>query len=141
MTSFNVTYRNFLRFFLVQIHLRSDEQAVVATNGAVYYAPSQPAPLNNIPIDQFSAAAAGVYPQAAVPAIYPQTIPYQPYYQYYSVPMVSSCISSYHTIRIVNLIASQINDITNPVKCAHFQNVPAIWPQSYQGMYTLNIRK
>lgn len=24
-------------------------QAVVATNGAVYYAPTQPAPLNNIP--------------------------------------------------------------------------------------------
>lgn len=65
------------------------KQAVVATNGAVYYAPTQPAPLNNIPIDQFSAAAAGVYPPAAVPAIYPQTIPYQPYYQYYSVPMVS----------------------------------------------------
>lgn len=64
-------------------------QAVVATNGAVYYAPTQPAPLNNIPIDQFSAAAAAVYPPTAVPAIYPQTIPYQPYYQYYSVPMVS----------------------------------------------------
>lgn len=61
---------------------------MVATNGAVYYAPTQPAPLNNIPIDQFSAAAAGVYPPTAVPAIYPQTIPYQPYYQYYSVPMV-----------------------------------------------------
>ncbi|XP_031618296.1 protein boule isoform X1 [Contarinia nasturtii] len=83
------------------------KQAVVATNGAVYYAPTQPAPLNNIPIDQFSAAAAGVYSPAAVPALYPQTIPYQPYYQYYSVPM----------------------------------NIPAIWPQSYQGMYTLNIRK
>ncbi|XP_055315874.1 protein boule isoform X2 [Sitodiplosis mosellana] len=63
------------------------KQAVVATNGAVYYAPTQPAQLNNIPIDQFSAAAAGVYPPSAVPAIYPQTIPYQPYYQYYSVPM------------------------------------------------------
>lgn len=74
------------------------KQAVVASNGAVYYA-AQPAPINNMPIDQFAAAAAaGVYPPG-VPAIYPQTIPYQPFYQYYSVPM---------------------------------QNVPAIWPQSFQ---------
>lgn len=71
-------------------------QAVVATNGAVYYAPTQPTQLNNIPIDQFSAAAAaGVYPPG-VPALYPQTIPYQPFYQYYSVPMV---IILYHLQR------------------------------------------
>lgn len=66
------------------------KQTVVATNGAVYYA-TQPAPLNNMPIDQFTAAAAAsVYPPG-VPAIYPQTMPYQPFYQYYSVPMVSVC--------------------------------------------------
>lgn len=76
-------------------------QAVVATNGAVYYAPTQPAPLNNIQIDQFSAAAAaGVYPPTAVPTLYPQTIPYQPYYQYYSVPMVNFNILHFSILNI-----------------------------------------
>lgn len=70
----------FISFFFIK--------TVVTTNGAVYYAPTQPAPLNNMPIDQFTAAAAaGVYPPT-VPTLYPQTIPYQPFYQYYSVPMV-----------------------------------------------------
>lgn len=66
------------------------KQTVVTTNGAVYYAPTQPTPLNNMPIDQFTAAAAaGVYPPS-VPTLYPQTIQYQPFYQYYSVPMVNN---------------------------------------------------
>ncbi|XP_055376789.1 protein boule isoform X2 [Condylostylus longicornis] len=54
------------------------------TTGAVYYAPTPPAPISNMPIDQFAA----VYPPAAgVPTLYPPSMPYQPFYQYYSVPM------------------------------------------------------
>ncbi|BFF99122.1 protein boule [Drosophila madeirensis] len=78
-------------------------QSIVATNGAVYYTTTPPAPISNIPMDQFAAA---VYPPvtdftaAGVPAIYPPSaMQYQPFYQYYSVPM---------------------------------QNVPTIWPQNYQ---------
>ncbi|XP_034133102.1 protein boule isoform X2 [Drosophila guanche] len=61
-------------------------QSIVATNGAVYYTTTPPAPISNIPMDQFAAA---VYPPAAgVPAIYPPSaMQYQPFYQYYSVPM------------------------------------------------------
>ncbi|XP_033149673.1 protein boule isoform X3 [Drosophila busckii] len=61
-------------------------QSIVATNGAVYYTTTPPAPISNIPMDQFTAA---VYPPAAgVPAIYPPSaMQYQPFYQYYSVPM------------------------------------------------------
>ncbi|XP_017957342.1 protein boule isoform X1 [Drosophila navojoa] len=77
-------------------------QSIVATNGAVYYTTTPPAPISNIPMDQFAAA---VYPPvtdftaAGVPAIYPPSaMQYQPFYQYYSVPM----------------------------------NVPTIWPQNYQ---------
>ncbi|XP_017957344.1 protein boule isoform X3 [Drosophila navojoa] len=80
-------------------------QSIVATNGAVYYTTTPPAPISNIPMDQFAAA---VYPPvtdftaAGVPAIYPPSaMQYQPFYQYYSVPM----------------------------------NVPTIWPQNYQGIY------
>lgn len=75
----------------------------MATNGAVYYA-AQPAPMNNMPIDQFAAAAAaGVGYPPGVPAIYPQTIPYQPFYQYYSVPMVSyySLLFTYITFNFI----------------------------------------
>lgn len=57
-------------------------ESVCATNGAVYYAATPPTPMSNMPIDQFAA----VYPPG-VPAIYPPSIPYQPFYQYYSVPM------------------------------------------------------
>ncbi|XP_017136504.1 protein boule isoform X4 [Drosophila miranda] len=61
-------------------------QSIVAANGAVYYTTTPPAPISNIPMDQFAAA---VYPPAAgVPAIYPPSaMQYQPFYQYYSVPM------------------------------------------------------
>ncbi|XP_032599256.1 protein boule isoform X3 [Drosophila grimshawi] len=61
-------------------------QSIVATNGAVYYTTTPPAPMSNIPMDQFATA---VYPPAAgVPAIYPPSaMQYQPFYQYYSVPM------------------------------------------------------
>ncbi|EDS41667.1 boule protein [Culex quinquefasciatus] len=60
------------------------KQTICATNGAVYYAATPPTPtINNIPIEQF----ATVYPPG-VPTIYPPTMPYQPFYQYYSVPMV-----------------------------------------------------
>ncbi|KAL1377460.1 hypothetical protein pipiens_016244, partial [Culex pipiens pipiens] len=59
------------------------KQTICATNGAVYYAATPPTPtINNIPIEQF----ATVYPPG-VPTIYPPTMPYQPFYQYYSVPM------------------------------------------------------
>lgn len=34
-------------------------QSIVATNGAVYYTTTPPAPISNMPIDQFAAA---VYP-------------------------------------------------------------------------------
>ncbi|XP_030380097.1 protein boule isoform X2 [Scaptodrosophila lebanonensis] len=80
-------------------------QSIVATNGAVYYTTTPPAPISNIPMDQFAAA---VYPPAAgVPAIYPPSaMQYQPFYQYYSVPMQSPFAIS--------------------------QNVPTIWPQNYQ---------
>uniref|UniRef100_A0A1B0G2B6 Uncharacterized protein n=1 Tax=Glossina morsitans morsitans TaxID=37546 RepID=A0A1B0G2B6_GLOMM len=66
------------------------KQSIVATNGAVYYTTTPPAPISNMPIDQFAAA---VYPPAAaaaaagVPTIYPPSMQYQPFYQYYSVPM------------------------------------------------------
>uniref|UniRef100_A0A1A9VEA8 Uncharacterized protein n=1 Tax=Glossina austeni TaxID=7395 RepID=A0A1A9VEA8_GLOAU len=71
-------------------------RSIVATNGAVYYTTTPPAPISNMPIDQFAAA---VYPPAAVndftaaaaagvPTIYPPSMQYQPFYQYYSVPMV-----------------------------------------------------
>lgn len=61
------------------------KQTLCATNGAVYYAATPPTPaINNIPIEQF----ATVYPPG-VPTMYPPTLPYQPFYQYYSVPMVS----------------------------------------------------
>lgn len=61
------------------------KQTICATNGAVYYAATPPTPtINNIPIEQFATA---VYPPG-VPTIYPPTMtPYQPFYQYYSVPM------------------------------------------------------
>ncbi|XP_037041208.1 protein boule isoform X1 [Bradysia coprophila] len=61
------------------------KQAVCPTNSAVYYASTPQTPMSNIPIDQFAA----VYPPVfkGVPTIYPPTMPYQPYYQYYSVPM------------------------------------------------------
>lgn len=36
------------------------QQPLVTTNGAVYYTTTPPAPISNIPIDQFAAA---VYPQ------------------------------------------------------------------------------
>ncbi|XP_037906930.1 protein boule isoform X2 [Hermetia illucens] len=58
------------------------KQTICATNGAVYYAATPPAPISNMPIDQFAA----VYPPG-VPTIYPPSMPYQPFYQYYSVPM------------------------------------------------------
>lgn len=90
-------------------------------------------------IDQFSAAAAAAYAPTSMPAIYPQTIPYQPYYQYYSVPMVSSnyCQTpNYHSTPIPIETFTKLATISET-----FQNVPAIWPQSYQGMYTLNVRK
>uniref|UniRef100_A0A182Y0X7 Uncharacterized protein n=1 Tax=Anopheles stephensi TaxID=30069 RepID=A0A182Y0X7_ANOST len=59
------------------------KQTLCATNGAVYYAATPPTPaINNIPIEQF----ATVYPPG-VPTMYPPTLPYQPFYQYYSVPM------------------------------------------------------
>lgn len=108
------------------------KQTVVATNGAVYYA-TQPAPINNMPLDQFTAAAAaGVYPPG-VPALYPQTMPYQPFYQYYSVPMVSKSDNAdysrrHNTNNDRMLGTSSIND-----SLLFSQNVPAIWPQSYQG--------
>ncbi|XP_065360219.1 protein boule isoform X2 [Calliphora vicina] len=64
------------------------KQSIVAANGAVYYTTTPPAPISNMPIDQFAAA---VYPPAAaaagVPTIYPPSMQYQPFYQYYSVPM------------------------------------------------------
>lgn len=62
-------------------------KTICATNGAVYYAATPPTPtINNIPIEQFATA---VYPPG-VPTIYPPTMtPYQPFYQYYSVPMVN----------------------------------------------------
>ncbi|XP_004526790.1 protein boule isoform X1 [Zeugodacus cucurbitae] len=84
------------------------KQSIVATNGAVYYTTTPPAPISNMPIDQFAAT---VYPPvtdftaAGVPTIYPPSMQYQPFYQYYSVPMVSAA------------------------------NVPTIWPQNYQGIY------
>lgn len=59
------------------------KQPVVPANGAVYYAASPQTPISNIPIDQFAAA---VYPPG-VPTIYPPSMQYQPFYQYYSVPM------------------------------------------------------
>lgn len=63
------------------------KKTICATNGAVYYAATPPTPtINNIPIEQFATA---VYPPG-VPTIYPPTMtPYQPFYQYYSVPMVN----------------------------------------------------
>ncbi|CAD7004427.1 unnamed protein product [Ceratitis capitata] len=67
------------------------KQSIVATNGAVYYTTTPPAPISNMPIDQFAAT---VYPPAAgVPTIYPPSMQYQPFYQYYSVPMVSAAVS------------------------------------------------
>lgn len=64
------------------------KQSIVAANGAVYYTTTPPAPMSNMPIDQFAAA---VYPPAAaaagVPTLYPPSMQYQPFYQYYSVPM------------------------------------------------------
>ncbi|XP_055914431.1 protein boule isoform X2 [Eupeodes corollae] len=60
------------------------KQSIVATNGAVYYTTTPPAPISNMPIDQFAAA---VYPPAGVPTLYPPSMQYQPFYQYYSVPM------------------------------------------------------
>ncbi|XP_005178877.1 protein boule isoform X1 [Musca domestica] len=65
------------------------KQSIVATNGAVYYTTTPPAPISNMPIDQFAAA---VYPPAAataagMPTLYPPSMQYQPFYQYYSVPM------------------------------------------------------
>lgn len=81
------------------------KQTICATNGAVYYAATPPTPaINNIPIEQF----ATVYPPG-VPTMYPPTLPYQPFYQYYSVPMVPNAFPP--------------------------QNVPTIWPQNYQGIY------
>ncbi|KXJ83612.1 hypothetical protein RP20_CCG003839 [Aedes albopictus] len=64
---------------------RLQSDTICATNGAVYYAATPPTPtINNIPIEQFATA---VYPPG-VPTIYPPTMtPYQPFYQYYSVPM------------------------------------------------------
>lgn len=128
---FGLTFNDILVFF---------RQAVVASNGAVYYA-AQPAPINNMPIDQFAAAAAaGVYPPG-VPAIYPQTIPYQPFYQYYSVPMVSSWSSWFFFLVLIILsFELRAEDCKIQYKynntmfiCSLQQNVPAIWPQSFQG--------
>lgn len=39
-----------------------------------------------------------------VPAIYPQTIPYQPFYQYYSVPMVSFDLGSMYFLYCVTCL-------------------------------------
>lgn len=73
-------------FFSPVFSTLSFVQTICATNGAVYYAATPPTPtINNIPIEQF----ATVYPPG-VPTIYPPTMPYQPFYQYYSVPMVSA---------------------------------------------------
>uniref|UniRef100_A0A6B2EIH4 Putative u1 small nuclear ribonucleoprotein rrm superfamily n=2 Tax=Phlebotominae TaxID=7198 RepID=A0A6B2EIH4_9DIPT len=79
------------------------KQSVCTTNGAIYYAATPPTPMSNMPIDQFAA----VYPPG-VPTLYPPSMPYQPFYQYYSVPMVNN---------------------NCPI------NVPTIWPQNYQGIY------
>ncbi|XP_067618951.1 protein boule-like [Eurosta solidaginis] len=79
------------------------KQSIVATNGVVYYTAPPTAPISNMPIDQFAAT---VYPPAAgVPTIYPPSMQYQPFYQYYGVPMVSAA------------------------------NVLTIWSWIYQGIY------
>lgn len=66
--------------------IRPKFQQIVDTNGTVYF-PSrpQPAAIGNMPINPYAAAAG-----TCMPAIYPQTapgLPYQPIYQYYSVPV------------------------------------------------------
>lgn len=62
------------------------KQTVVAPNGAMYYTGNPAIPLNSIPVDQFAA----IYPSPGLPAIYPPAgMPYQQFYPYYSLPMVS----------------------------------------------------